>query len=50
MFAGFLLGLLADVVFESAASQRRLFGTEMDRYLERRAFAPLTRRSVASTR
>ena len=50
MIAGFLLGLLADVVFESTASLRRVFGAEMDRYFERRAFVPPVKRSAASTR
>jgi len=50
MIAGFLLGLLAEMVFESAGSLRRSFGTEMDRYFERRRFAPPTKRSVASLR
>jgi hypothetical protein len=36
MIAGFVLGLVADLVFESAASMRRAFVTEMDRYLMRR--------------
>lgn len=31
--------LLADVVFDAAASANRLFGTEMNRYLEERGFA-----------
>jgi hypothetical protein len=38
MIAGLVLSLLADVVFESAASMRRAFATEMDRYLTRRGF------------
>jgi len=50
MIAGFLLGVLADVVFESAGSLRRSFGTEMDRYFERRKFAPPTKQSVVSAR
>jgi hypothetical protein len=50
MIAGFLLGLLADVVFEAAASLRRSFGAEMDRYFERRAFVPPAKRSATSTR
>jgi hypothetical protein len=50
MIAGFLLGLLAEMVFESAGSLRRSFETEMDRYFERRRFAPPTKRSVASLR
>jgi len=36
MIAGLVLSLLADVV--SAASMRRAFATEMDRYLTRRGF------------
>jgi hypothetical protein len=31
--------LLADIVFDRAASAHRLFGTEMNRYLEQRGFA-----------
>jgi hypothetical protein len=50
MIAGFLLGLLAEVVFESAASVRRSFGMEMDRYFARRRFVPPAKRSVASAR
>jgi cell shape-determining protein MreD len=50
MIAGFLLGLLADVVFESTASLRRVFGAEMDRYFDHRAFVPPVKRSAASTR
>jgi hypothetical protein len=48
MIAGLLLGLLADVVFESAASLRRAFGMDMDRYFERRGLTPPTRRSAAT--
>jgi len=43
-----LLRLLADVLFESAASLRRAFGMDMDRYFERRGFTPPTRQSAAS--
>jgi len=50
MIAGFLLGLLAELVFESAGSLRRSFETEMDRYFERRRFAPPAKRPVASLR
>lgn len=35
---GLVLGLLADLVFESAASTRRTFGRDMERYLSRRGF------------
>ena len=48
MIAGLLLGLLADVLFGSAASLRRAFGKDMDRYFERRGFTPPTRRSAAN--
>jgi hypothetical protein len=34
--------LLADVVFDAAASAHRLFGTEMNRYLDERGFTPRT--------
>ena len=50
MIGGTLLGLLVDVVFESAAALRRSFGLEMDRYFERRGFTPPAKRSAASTR
>jgi len=50
MIAGLLLGLVADVVFGSAASLRRSFETEMDRYLRRRAFAARTKRLLTPTR
>jgi hypothetical protein len=46
MIAEILLGLLADVVFGSTAALRRSFGTDMDRYLARRRFVPLSRRSA----
>jgi hypothetical protein len=50
MIAGFLLGLVADIVFGSAASLRRSFSTEMDRYLDRRAFAAPTKRQLTPIR
>ena len=34
-----MLVLLADVVFDAAASAQRRFGTEMNRYLDERGFA-----------
>lgn len=40
MITGLLLGLLADVVFDCAASTRRSFGLDMERYLTGRGFAP----------
>ena len=40
MIAGLLLGLLADVVFETAASTRRSFARDMERYLSGRDAAP----------
>jgi hypothetical protein len=46
MIVEILLALLADVVFGSTASLRRSFGTEMDRYLARRGFAPPSKRSA----
>jgi hypothetical protein len=46
MIAEILLGLLADVVFGSMTAVRRSFGTDMDRYLARRRFAPASRRSA----
>ncbi len=48
MIAGTILGLLVDIVFESAASLRRSFGLEMDRYFDRRGFTPPTKRSAGS--
>ena len=48
MIAGLLLGLLADVVFDSAVSVRRAFGMDMDRYFERRGFTRPNRRSAAT--
>jgi hypothetical protein len=39
MIARLLLDLLADVVFESAASTRRWFEDDMKRYLSSRRFA-----------
>jgi hypothetical protein len=32
MIVTLLIGLVADLVFESAASMRRAFGSEVDRY------------------
>ena len=43
MIAGLVLGLLADLVFESAASTRRTFGSDMERYLARRGFVAALR-------
>lgn len=39
MIAQLLLGLLADVVFESVASMQRSFSAEVNRYLEGRGLA-----------
>jgi len=50
MIAGFLLGLLTDIVFASAASLRRSFESDMGRYFDRRGFAQPVKRSGASTR
>ena len=36
VMANLLLALLADIVFESAATRRRAFTQEMDRYFEER--------------
>jgi hypothetical protein len=33
-----LMGLLSDLVFDSAASMRRSFGIELERYLQDRGF------------
>ena len=35
-----LLALLADIVFESAATRRRAFEREMDGYFEKRGLVP----------
>lgn len=40
MIAGLLLALLAEVVFDAAASSRRSFGLDVERYLSGRGFAP----------
>ncbi len=40
MIVRLLIGLVADLVFESAASMRRSFGVEIDRYFEDRGFRP----------
>ena len=36
MVVSFFMALLADLVFDSAATMRRSFGSEMSRYLEQR--------------
>jgi hypothetical protein len=36
MVMSFFMALLADLVFDSAATMRRSFGSEMSRYLEQR--------------
>ena len=36
MVMSFFMALLADLVFDSAATMRRSFGAEMSRYLEQR--------------
>ena len=38
MVVQFLMGLLGDLVFQSAASMRRSFDQEINRYLEQRGF------------
>jgi hypothetical protein len=38
MVISLLLGLLRDLVFDSAVTMRRSFGSEMGRYLEQRGF------------
>ena len=40
VMATLLLALLADIVFESAATRRRAFTQEMDRYFEKRGLVP----------
>jgi hypothetical protein len=36
MIVTLLVGLVADIVFESAAAMRRAFGAEIDRYFQDR--------------
>jgi hypothetical protein len=38
MIVSLLMGLVADLVFDSAASMRRAFGAEIDRYCQDRGF------------
>ena len=38
MIVSLLVGLVVDLVLESAASMRRSFGVDMDRYLKDRGF------------
>ena len=38
MLVSLLIGLLADLVFESAATMRRSFGSDVDRYFARRGY------------
>ena len=38
MIVSLLMGLVADLVFDSAASMRRSFGAEIDRYYQDRGF------------
>ena len=38
MIVTLLIGLVADLVFESAASMRRSFDTEIERYFQDRGF------------
>jgi len=40
MLAQLLMGLLVDLVFDSAASAGRAFPAEVGRYLEQRGFRP----------
>jgi hypothetical protein len=50
MIAGLVLGLLADLVFQSAASLRRAFGQDMEHYFTRRGFVVAPRPARPSTR
>ena len=43
--ANLLLAFLADIVFESAATRRRAFTQEMDRYFEERGLLSATKPS-----
>ena len=47
---GFLLAMLADIVFESAAERPRAFAREMDRYFEERGLVPPPQRGEPTTR
>ena len=47
MLARFLLGLLADLVFESAATNGRSYAAELDRYLAQRGMVPTARPAKA---
>jgi hypothetical protein len=44
MIVSLLIGLVADLVFESAASMRRSFDAEIDRYFEDRGFRSVPRK------
>jgi hypothetical protein len=48
MLARLLLGLLADLVFESAAAASRSYPDELGRYLERRGFDKPSRRRLVT--
>lgn len=45
-----MVGLLADVVLDAAASAHRLFGAEMNRYFEERGFTTDRARTESPTR
>jgi hypothetical protein len=45
-----MAGLLADVVLDAAVSAHRLFGTEMNRYFEKRGFLTDRTRTESPTR
>jgi len=50
MIVSLLIGLVADLVFDSAASMRRSFGTEIDRYCQRRGLRSTTPPKPTQTR
>lgn len=49
MIVGLLMKLIADMLFESAASGKRSYEAEVDRYLEARGFS-LNRKAPAVPR
>jgi hypothetical protein len=49
MLARLLMRLIADVLFEAAASRKRAYEAEIDRYLETQGFV-LDRRPTSVTR
>ncbi len=46
MIAEFVMQVLAEIVFKSAASSPRSFDAEMARYLDQRGFGPAVAKAV----